>query len=188
MSLVGFSLAAGSTSLDDAAHATLLADRLLLADPLLRRMAFAVGLATDDQDALRVIVLADRKAGIVGLDGDQSLRSPDLLRIGTGDSRGPSFFSEPIRLHYGGIPDGNAGGASSGGCINRFGRNPRRIGRDSGSVVFDQRRLRRRLKLDRLHDRSFFDGIDGMRQLHGRDQVNRWYVFGGTQIVGRRAV
>jgi hypothetical protein len=78
MSLVGFSLAAGSTSLDDAAHATLLADQLLLADPLLRRMVFAVGLATDDQDALRVMVLADRKAGIGGLDGDQPLPLPDV--------------------------------------------------------------------------------------------------------------
>jgi len=70
MSLVGFSLAAGSTSLDDAAHATLLADRLLLAAPQLRRAAFAVGLSTDERNALCVMVLADRKAGIAGLDGD----------------------------------------------------------------------------------------------------------------------
>src|SRR5262245_26955623 len=70
MSLVGFSLAAGSTSLDDAAHATLLADRLLLAPAQLRRTAFAVGLSTDDRNALCVMVLADRRAGIGGLEGD----------------------------------------------------------------------------------------------------------------------
>jgi hypothetical protein len=78
MSLVGFSLAAGATSLDDAAHATLLADRLLLADPSLRRIAFAVGLATDDQDALCVMVLADRKSGVDGLDGDRPLPLSDV--------------------------------------------------------------------------------------------------------------
>ena len=77
MSLVSFSLAAGATSLDDAAHAGLLADRLLLADPLLRRMAFAVGLATDHRNTLCVMVLADRKAGIGGLGSDDPLPLPE---------------------------------------------------------------------------------------------------------------
>jgi hypothetical protein len=81
MSLIGFSLAAGVNNVEDAAHATLLADRLLMADAFLRRMAFAVGLSTDDQGTLCVMILADRNAGIAGLDGDDPRLLPQVKEL-----------------------------------------------------------------------------------------------------------
>lgn len=72
MSLVSFALAAGATdtNLDDVARATLLADRLLFGEDWLRRTAFGIGLATNPEGHLCVMILADQTTPIRGLEGD----------------------------------------------------------------------------------------------------------------------
>jgi hypothetical protein len=70
MSLVGFALAAGATDLDDVARATLLADRMLFGQDWVRRTAFGIGLATDPNKVLCMMILADQTTRMHGLEGD----------------------------------------------------------------------------------------------------------------------
>lgn len=81
MNLVNFARAAGATDLDDVARATFLADRMLFAEDLIRRTGFGIGLATDPRGLLCVMILADKTAGIGGLEKDDLLPLPAVQEL-----------------------------------------------------------------------------------------------------------